>query len=93
VFGQRKVAVFVDGCFWHGCPQHYTSPQSNASYWRAKINSNQVRDRRVNKELAIIGWDVVRIWEHEVRDDIASAVAAVEHALRSGKDFIHCDDC
>ena len=66
-FPARRLAVFVDGCFWHGCPRHGTSPKSNARFWREKIARNRERDREVNRELRRRGWRVLRIWEHELR--------------------------
>jgi len=66
IFPQRRLAVFVDGCFWHGCPKHATKPKTNAAFWAAKLAGNKARDRRVNRELRARGWKVVRIWEHEL---------------------------
>ncbi len=66
VFPKLKLAVFVDGCFWHGCPKHGTSPKANAGFWLAKITGNKARDRRVNRLLRAKGWKVLRIWEHEL---------------------------
>lgn len=73
VFTRAKVAVFVDGCFWHGCPQHGRVPKSNQAYWVPKLERNQERDALVDRELASHGWEVVRIWEHE--DPLAAAAA------------------
>lgn len=69
VFPRRKLAVFVDGCFWHGCWRCRALPVSNAAFWRAKILGNQARDRRATRELRKLGWEVSRIWEHELRHD------------------------
>jgi DNA mismatch endonuclease (patch repair protein) len=66
VFPKERVAVFVDGCFWHGCPIHATWPKQNAEFWLTKISKNQARDRLVNRELRKAGWRVLRIWEHEL---------------------------
>ena len=66
VFPKLRVAVFVDGCFWHGCPKHATWPANRAAWWRRKITGNQDRDRLVNRALRANGWRVVRIWEHEL---------------------------
>ena len=66
VFPRLRVAVFVDGCFWHGCPRHGTQPKQNARFWREKIAVNQTRDRLVNRGLRRAGWRVLRIWEHEL---------------------------
>ena len=67
VFPKLKLAVFVDGCFWHGCPKHGTKPRQNAQFWREKIARNRARDRLVNRTLRALGWRVLRIWEHELR--------------------------
>lgn len=64
VFPKSRTAVFVDGCFWHGCPRHGTRPKGNAAFWKRKLTGNQARDRRVNRALRQAGWRVVRIWEH-----------------------------
>jgi DNA mismatch endonuclease (patch repair protein) len=63
-FPRAKLAVFVDGCFWHGCPKHATWPKQNAAFWRAKIRGNMARDRAVNRLLKKAGWRVMQIWEH-----------------------------
>ncbi len=82
VFTRTRVAVFVDGCFWHGCPDHGTSPRANARYWAAKIELNQARDRRQEAALRDVGWKVLRIWEHETPLTAARRVRAAV-ALRS----------
>jgi DNA mismatch endonuclease (patch repair protein) len=64
VFPQHRLAVFVDGCFWHGCPLHASQPKQNAAFWREKIARNQARDRLVTRTLRKAGWRVLRIWEH-----------------------------
>ena len=64
-FTRRKVAVLVDGCFWHGCPEHGVKPRSNSSWWREKLAANHARDRDTDRLLGEAGWAVVRIWEHE----------------------------
>jgi DNA mismatch endonuclease (patch repair protein) len=69
------VAVFVDGCFWHGCPEHASWPKANADWWRQKINANGVRDRRNDSLLHAAGWKVVRVWEHESAADAANRVS------------------
>lgn len=76
VFAKAKVAVFVDGCFWHGCPTHATTPKSNTSYWGPKLAANEARDRRVDAALASEGWRVIRIWEHEDPTAAAELVRA-----------------
>ena len=77
-FTARRVAVFVDGCFWHCCPQHGSKPAVNVGYWDPKLRRNVERDRVADTALAAAGWEVVRIWEHE---PVADAVAAVLAAL------------
>ena len=64
-FTKKLVAVFVDGCFWHSCPEHGTTPKSNQDYWIPKLRQNAERDRDVSRQLQIAGWSVVRVWEHE----------------------------
>jgi DNA mismatch endonuclease, patch repair protein len=83
VFPRARVAVYVDGCFWHGCPEHATWPAHNADYWRAKIEHNRRRDADTNAQLEAAGWDVVRIWEHEDAEEAARRVAAVVRARQA----------
>jgi DNA mismatch endonuclease (patch repair protein) len=78
VFTRRRVAIFVDGCFWHGCPTHGTRPKANGWYWAPKLARNQERDRRVDGWLREAGWVVVRIWEHELAE---AALARILTAL------------
>jgi DNA mismatch endonuclease (patch repair protein) len=66
VFPRLKLAVFVDGCFWHGCPKHATQLKTNAAFWRKKIAANQARDLLVTRTLRSLGWRVLRVWEHEL---------------------------
>ena len=66
VFRERRVALFVDGCFWHACPIHATKPRGNVAFWREKFERNQARDRLVTRALKAKGWKVIRIWEHEL---------------------------
>lgn len=77
MFPRIKVAVFVDGCFWHGCPVHGTWPKTNAEFWRKKIETNRARDADTNRRLEALGWTVVRIWAHEDPDEAAERVALV----------------
>jgi DNA mismatch endonuclease (patch repair protein) len=81
-FPRRRVAVFVDGCFWHGCPVHGTSPKANREWWAAKIASNRERDRDTDERLTELGWTVVRVWEHL---DPEQAVNEVERFLADAK--------
>lgn len=66
VFQKKRIAVFVDGCFWHGCPTHGHQPKSNRRYWQAKLARNRRRDRQINRSLRTSGWRVLRIWAHEL---------------------------
>jgi DNA mismatch endonuclease, patch repair protein len=74
VFTRVRVAVFLDGCYWHACPEHGTSPQRNSAYWSSKLKLNVERDRAVDAALAEAGWRVIRIWEHEAPADAANRV-------------------
>src|SRR4051812_22667472 len=66
----RKVAIFVDGCFWHGCPEHYVRPRSPSAFWERKLLENVSRDRRQTQQLLDAEWIPIRLWEHEVREDL-----------------------
>jgi DNA mismatch endonuclease (patch repair protein) len=77
VFTARRVCVFLDGCFWHRCPDHASDPRANADYWSSKLAKNVERDGRVNAALARAGWTVIRVWEHEDPRDAALRVEAV----------------
>ncbi|MYC83386.1 MAG: very short patch repair endonuclease [Acidobacteria bacterium] len=76
VFTRVRVAVFVDGCFWHRCPEHGSSPKTNAGWWRQKLDANVDRDRATDTALAEAGWTVIRIWEHEEATTAADRVEA-----------------
>ena len=81
VFPRQRVAIFVDGCFWHSCPEHGTSPRANTAYWLPKLHRNVERDHLVNAALTAGGWSVVRVWEHEVAVEVHAAVERVKLAL------------
>jgi DNA mismatch endonuclease, patch repair protein len=83
-FTRAQVAVFVDGCFWHGCPEHQNIPKSNPSYWVPKLAANKARDRRVDEALTAEGWTVIRVWEHEPVAEAASRVAIAVSGRRGG---------
>lgn len=68
VFPKQKIALFVDGCFWHGCPKHSNKPKVNKNYWKKKLEGNKIRDKFVNRVLKKLGWKVVRVWEHELKE-------------------------
>jgi DNA mismatch endonuclease (patch repair protein) len=88
VFPRARVAVFVDGCFWHGCPQHATTAKSNAAFWAAKITANQARDADTTWRLREAGWTVMRIWEH---DTAAAAADHVQAVLRRAAEAAAAD--
>lgn len=73
-FTKKRIAVMVDGCFWHGCPYCYRKPKSNKIYWNEKLRANKLRDKRANLEIRGAGWTVMRIWEHEINRNPQVAV-------------------
>jgi DNA mismatch endonuclease, patch repair protein len=77
VFPKQRVAVFVDGCFWHGCPEHGTTPRTNAEYWVPKIRENQARDRRNAASLEAAGWTALRLWTHDTPEQAADRIARI----------------
>jgi DNA mismatch endonuclease (patch repair protein) len=77
VFRRARVAVFVDGCFWHGCPSHHTSPKTNTGYWTRKIEGNNARDRDTTALLKTAGWTVLRFWSHEEPQSVATRIVEV----------------
>jgi len=82
VFRRERVAVFVDGCFWHSCPEHGTRPKENAAWWAEKLEQNRRRDADTTRTLREAGWTVLRFWEHE---DSGTAAEAVRHAVVSAR--------
>lgn len=74
VFTRRRIAVFIDGCFWHSCPLHATTPKQNAEYWLPKLATNVERDRDTDARLTAAGWTVLRYWEHEAPELIAAEI-------------------
>jgi DNA mismatch endonuclease, patch repair protein len=82
VFVAARVAIFVDGCFWHGCPEHCRLPATNREYWEAKIARNRTRDARATRALHDDGWIAIRLWEHEIRDSVAKVADRIAHTLR-----------
>lgn len=81
IFPKSQLAVFVDGCFWHGCPKHGTKPKSNRAYWRRKLARNKKRDRFVTRTLGRTGWHVIRIWKCELHKYPLSSIRRVMRAL------------
>jgi DNA mismatch endonuclease (patch repair protein) len=83
VFRKARVAVFVDGCFWHGCPEHGTRPASNAEWWQRKLAANRARDHDTDARLSTAGWQVVRVWEHEDPTEVAGRIAEIVSGRRA----------
>jgi DNA mismatch endonuclease (patch repair protein) len=82
-FPKQKVAIFVDGCFWHGCPTCYTRPKSNRAFWDKKREDNMARDRRVTRQLRGRGWKVIRIWQHSLKKSPDACLNRIRRALES----------
>ncbi len=78
---KRKMAVFIDGCFWHGCPKCYREPDQNRMFWREKIARNRERDSRINRVLRKDGWKVIRIWEHQIKENPTKVVERIKSQL------------
>ncbi len=85
VFPRAKVAVFIDGCFWHRCPDHFVMPKANRSFWEAKMQRNTERDRETDDLLAAAGWVVIRVWEHQGAIEAAARVATAVREARAAK--------
>jgi DNA mismatch endonuclease (patch repair protein) len=77
VFTRKRLVVFVDGCFWHRCPEHGSDPKANGEWWRTKLDANVARDRRNDAALAKAGWTVLRLWAHEPLDEMVARVLMV----------------
>ena len=84
VFPRERIAVFVDGCFWHGCPRHYSAPANHAGFWRKKYETNRRRDRLVTRTLKMLGWRVVRIWEHSLTGTGCRVATRIIAAMNTG---------
>ncbi len=85
LFPRARVAVFIDGCFWHCCPEHGSTPKANPQYWPAKLMNNVARDRLIDDALFGSGWTVVRVWEHDAAEDVVARVAAAVAVARTGR--------
>jgi DNA mismatch endonuclease (patch repair protein) len=85
VFDEERVAIFVDGCFWHGCSHCYRRPHSSSEYWDAKVQGNMARDKRVRAKLRRNGWSVIRVWEHELSEP-KRAITRIERKLKEKRD-------
>lgn len=84
VLSRARLAIFVDGCFWHACPTHYVAPKSNSLWWQTKLAGNRERDRRKDAQLKTSGWQVMHFWEHEPAE-VAAEVIAREWRIRTGR--------
>lgn len=85
LFRRDRLAVFVDGCFWHGCPVHCKIPGGNRDFWKKKFAANLARDRRVNRELRKLGWSVVRIWEHDLAKRGEACIRRIQAVTNSSR--------
>lgn len=81
VFPHHRIAVFVDGCFWHGCPRCYRRPKSHRGYWDLKVTRNRLRDRKVGQFLRSAAWQVIRFWQHELENKPRSCIQRIKTAL------------
>lgn len=81
VFSSLRTVIFVDGCFWHKCPDHFVQPKTRTQFWLDKIDGNVARDRRNNETLRAEEWQVIRIWEHEIKESLGNAIASVVGVL------------
>lgn len=81
VFPRARIAIFVDGCFWHGCPQHCNRPKTNSDFWENKLSSNIERDKRVNAELLAMDWTALRFWEHEISENLEKVIEQIVSSL------------
>jgi len=84
IFPRLKIAVFIDGCYWHGCPEHASWPKTNEVWWRNKIEQNRSRDDRNDRALREAGWTVVRVWEHEPIEEAVRKVIGIVSERRTG---------
>lgn len=94
VVPRQKVVVFVDGCFWHGCPDHYTEPDDNREFWQRKLAANRLRDELVNRALTGSGWTILRLWEHELKkrsleDTVNRVTTVLKDQLREKERVTH----
>ena len=84
-FPRQKVAIFIDGCFWHACPKCYKEPKSNVDFWKKKIQRNRARDKEDKENLVDLGWHTIRIWEHEIKDSLEEVIDRITKHLNSSK--------
>ncbi len=81
VFPKKKIAIFIDGCFWHKCPKCFPELSTRKKYWVKKIQSNMDRDKRINKELRRMGWRIIRVWEHETKNNLSNCFLKIKKVL------------
>lgn len=81
IFRISRTVVFVDGCFWHGCPDHFQKPRTNAEFWSGKIARTAERDREADSKLKSAGWEVIRIWEHDIKKDVEACARLVQRTV------------
>jgi len=91
VFRKIKTVIFIDSCFWHGCPDHLRMPKSNEDYWKIKINRNKKRDEIVNQEYKKLGWRIIRIWEHDLISSFERTMSKVIKILEKRENLFHID--
>lgn len=84
VFDNERLAIFIDGCFWHGCPRCFRPPKSSTNYWETKIDYNRARDNRKTRQLQESGWRVLRFWEHELKEEPNKIISQIKEAIREG---------
>ncbi len=85
-FPNKKIAIFIDGCFWHACPKCYREPKSNVDFWKKKISRNKERDREDTENLEQLEWTIIRIWEHEIKESLDDVVMKIIRQLNSADD-------
>lgn len=83
IFPKQKIVIFIDSCFWHGCPEHLRKPASNIIYWSEKIKKNIARDKMVNKKYKEMDWKIIRLWEHDLKKDFEKTISNLVHAVKS----------
>ncbi|HVU56080.1 MAG TPA: very short patch repair endonuclease [Puia sp.] len=81
VFAGRRIAIFVDGCFWHGCPDHGVRPKTNSTFWNKKIQGTMDRDKRNQQQLEKEGWTVLRFWEHDIDKNLSALLKKLQHLI------------
>jgi len=90
VFPGPKVVVFIDSCYWHGCPDHCRMPQANREYWERKIGRNKQRDKEINQQYEQLEWTVVRVWEHELKEDFEGTIDKIHNTVTALKHEGNC---